>query len=139
MNEMEQQALVHMASHFIGRIGRSGWVTDTTQLEATRMFRQLLSCTSEVPSVTIVIVCFVGCCDDLNSWAFHRFVSDLSPLYPLLLLLLLLLVMMCVVEHDPPLDRIVAYGLVPVFVDFMKRVDFPTLRVRSKMPSSHHP
>jgi importin subunit alpha-6/7 len=79
------------------------------QLEATTQFRKLLS---------------IGILRCLFAFIFHRCVyyadQTLSILY---------LVYFLTIERSPPIEEVIQSGVVPRFVQFLTREDFPQLQV----------
>lgn len=86
------------------------WADDgNLQLEATTQFRKLLS-TGDVLVLILCIIFFT-----LVNFVFNRvvinFYFDFSS------------------EHSPPIDEVIQSGVVPRFVEFLIREDFPRLQV----------
>ena len=107
----KQMLPVALAAHALGEIGPGAWASDAVRLEATHLFRLLLSRTFARLSAFVTLYVFAV-------KAYDNFVRPCAS------------VSVSAVEVNPPVDRVVRYGLVPVFVNYMKREDFPMLRVR---------
>ncbi len=97
----------------------------STQLEATTQFRKLLS----IGMVPVFFKVLSRICTTYSSRSmFGKFLG-----FPIVLLATSLVTSpweLCVsVERSPPIEEVISAGVVPRFVEFLVRSDFPQLQV----------
>lgn len=93
------------------------WSDESTlQLEATTQFRKLLSIGEYKTISFLVCVCvfFFSC-------GSTRVYIPISMFF-------------CTIERSPPIEEVIQSGVVPRFVEFLMREDFPQLQVSTPPP-----